>query len=146
MLFDEINRNVDIEVDNSLNSKLVKGRQILTIFLVSIIIIWDIYLYLNDEKESLGSLVNENVKGRFFVISWLWGILSAHLFMLRKKDHKRIPEKIAIMILMLFSILLFLLGYFIPSEIPQYLQLLFIIFGAITGYYLWPQTLIKTKE
>ena len=146
MYLDKINEKVIIKVENFINSKISRITQLVIILIVLALIMWDIYLYLDDQKENLSEVIRENAKGKMFVITWIWGILSAHLFVSKKERKRNIPEHIAIIILLLMSIIIFLLGKYIPNEIPQYMQLIFLFFGGITGYYLWPQTLSKQEN
>lgn len=140
------NKKLISRVKNIINSKTGRNTQFVIIIIALLLIMWDAFLYLSDQKENISMVIRENAKGRLFVITWVWGILSAHLFVSKKKTKKYIPEYIAIIILSLISIIIFLLGRYIPNEIPQYMQLIFLFFGAISGYYLWPQSLNKPKN
>ena len=142
----KINEKVITKAENFINSKITQITQLLIIIIVLALIMWDIYLYLDDQKENLSEMIRENAKGKMFVITWVWGILSAHLFVSKRERKSNIPEHIAITILLLISIIIFLLGRYIPNEIPQYMQVVFLFFGAITGSYLWPQTLSKQEN
>jgi uncharacterized membrane protein YfcA len=146
MYLEKLNEKVIAKVENLINSKITRITQFVIIVVVLALIMWDIYLYLDDQKEIISEVIRENAKGKMFVITWVWGILSAHLFVSKKKRKRNIPEHIAITILLLMSIIIFLLGRYIPNEIPQYMQVIFLLFRAITGYYLWPQTLSKQKN
>lgn len=146
MYLDKLNAKIITKVKNIINSKITRITQLVIILIVLAFIMWDIYLYLDDQKENLSEVIRENAKGKRCIITWVWGILSAHLFVSKKERKRNIPEHIAITILLLISIIIFLLGRYIPNEIPQYMQVVFLFFGAITGYYLWPQTLSKQEN
>jgi len=146
MQLHKINKKLITRVKGIINSKTGRNTQFVIIIIVLSLVMWDIYLYLGDQKENISEVIRANAKGKLFVITWIWGILSAHLFVSKKETSRNIPEHIAIIILLLISIIIFLLGRYIPNEIPQYMQLIFLFFGAITGYYLWPQTLSNPEN
>jgi hypothetical protein len=146
MRLDKINKKVITNLENIINSKTGRNTQFVIIVVVLFLIMWDVYLYIDDQEENISMVIREKARGKLFVITWIWGILSSHLFVSKKQKKWTIPEPIAITILLLVSIIIFLLGRYIPNEIPQYMQLIFLFFGAITGYYLWPQALSKTES
>ncbi len=146
MRLDKINKKVITNLENIINSKTGRNTQFVIIVVVLFLIVWDVYLYIDDQEENISMVIREKARGKLFVITWIWGILSSHLFVSKKEKKWTIPEPIAITILLLISIIIFLLGRYIPNEIPQYMQLIFLFFGAITGYYLWPQALSKTES
>ena len=134
----QINKKIVNRVHNILDTKAAKYTQLMLIFVIGFLVIWDIYLYWKNES-TISRIIFENAKNNLFVITWVWGILAAHLFVARKRESIRIPEIIAIVILILVSIIIFLLGKFIPIQIPQYMHFIFLTFGGVVGYYLWPQ-------
>ena len=146
MFLDKLNEKVIIKIRNIINSKTAQITQVFIIVLILSLVMWDVYLYLNDEKENVSTVIRENAKGKLFVITWMWGILSSHLFVIKKETNGKIPEPVAILVLFLMTIIIFLLGRYIPDEMPQYMQIIFLFFGGITGYYLWPQSSHKIKE
>ena len=146
MRLDKINKKVITNLENIINSKTGRNTQFVIIVVVLFLIMWDVYLYIDDQEENISMVIREKARGKLFVITWIWGILSSHLFVSKKEKKWTIPEPVAISILLLISIIIFLLGRYIPNEIPQYMQLIFLFFGAITGYYLWPQALSKTES
>jgi len=146
MILYKINEKVIIKVKNIINSKIARITQFFIIVIALSLVMWDVYLYLDDQNENISLVIRQSAKGKLFVITWIWGVLSAHLFVSKKETKRNIPEYIAIIILLLISIIIFLLGRYIPDELPQYMQLIFLLFGAITGYYLWPQTLSKQEN
>ena len=146
MRLDKINKKVITNLENIINSKTGRNTQFVIIVVVLFLIMWDVYLYIDDQEENISMAIREKARGKLFVITWIWGILSSHLFVSKKEKKWTIPEPVAITILLLISIIIFLLGRYIPNEIPQYMQLIFLFFGAITGYYLWPQALSKTEN
>ena len=146
MFLEKINEKAIIRIKKIINSKTSQIIQVVIIALVLSLIIWDVYLYLNDQNEIISLAIRNNAKGKLFVITWIWGILSSHLFIVKKETKSKIPEPIAILILSLMSVIIFLLGRYIQDEIPQYMQFVFLLFGGITGYYLWPQSSNKIEE
>ena len=146
MFLEKINEKAIIRIKKIINSKTSQIIQVVIIALVLSLIIWDVYLYLNDQNEIISLAIRNNAKGKLFVITWIWGILSSHLFIIKKETKSKIPEPIAILILSLMSVIIFLLGRYIQDEIPQYMQFVFLLFGGITGYYLWPQSSNKIEE
>ena len=124
-----------------INSNVSICAQIVIISSCAIFFLWDIHLYLSDKKITIIKIVRDGVEGKLFVITWIWGILSSHLFVGRRivKSSRKIPEFQAIVILILLSVIIYLLGDFIPNGVPQHMQLIFLIFGGVVGYFLWPQ-------
>ena len=146
MYLDKINKKTTIRLEKIISSNIGRITQIIIVAVIMLLILWDIYLFIDDQKENVSMVIRENAKGKLFVITWIWGLLSAHLFVSKKESYRNIPEHIAIIILSLISIIIFLLGQYIPKEIPQYMQLIFLFFGAIAGYFLWPQTIMKVNN
>ena len=74
---------------------------------------------------------------RFFVLSWGWGVLAAHLFL--TSESSIFPRQISILVLLGFTLALFLAGFFVKGVTNLPLQLILPILGTVAGYLLWPQ-------
>lgn len=135
-----LNEKVVNRVQKLFDNKYVRITQIVVASVAASLIVWDIYLYMYDTTISRAIRANATEEN-LFVITWIWGILSAHLFVSRKRSSQTVPEFIGIIIIILISLLLFLLGKFIDPNIllPQYMHVVLLAFGAISGYFLWPQ-------
>lgn len=145
MQINKINKKITTGLENAFSSRAAKYTQWVLIFVISFLIIWDIGLYMDDQKDTISRVIRDNANSDLFVITWIWGVLSAHLFVGRKETAKKISELVAIIILLLISFIIFLFGKYITVEIPQYFQLILLVFGVITGYFLWPQTLHESE-
>lgn len=146
MQIGKINKKISTQVETVFNSRAAKYTQWVLILVVIFLIAWDINLYMADQNDTISQIIRFNAKNDLFVITWIWGILSAHLFVSRKEAVKKVSEPVAIGILLLISLIIFLMGKFISVEIPQYFQLILLISGGISGYYLWPQTFIESED
>jgi hypothetical protein len=140
MQLKKLNQQTVQKVHNVLSTKAARLTQIALIIVFAGLVIWDIYLFIG-EKPTISRVIHDNSQDSLFVISWIWGVISTHLFVAKKKGSATIHEGIAILILLLISIIIFLLGKYVDVELPQYMHILFLVFGAITGYHLWPQKL-----
>ena len=145
---DKLNQILKMRFERFLNSNIALYIQILIVISCAVFFLWDIHLYLSDQKVTIIKIVKDDVEGKLFVITWMWGILSSHLFVGRRivKSTRKIPEFQAIVILILLSIIIYLLGGFIPNGVPQHMQLIFLLFGGMVGYFLWPQALSKAER
>ena len=138
MNFQQINTSAREAVVRTFSKKAIIITQQVVIALIALLVIWDIYLYLNGE-ETISYVIFVNAKNDLFLISWVWGILAAHLFFTRKAAAWKVPEILGISILVLFSVLLYLLARFIDVEIPEWMHVVLLVGGSITGFFLWPQ-------
>ncbi len=142
MKLSEFNIQTKNKVTAAFKSKAIVYTQYVVIAITVFLIIWDIFLYRN-HHDTISSVIHTNAHDKLFVITWVWGVLAAHLFICRGKDAKTIPELTGIVVLLLMALIIFLLGRYIQTPLPMWMHLIFLIFGAVTGYYLWPQKIKK---
>ena len=138
MNFTVLNQKTTNTVHQLFESKAIRITQFVVVAVVAILIIWDIYLYTQTDS-TISEVIHDNSQRKLFVITWIWGVLASHLFVARKRTSRTVPEIIAILVLVLISVIIMLLGKFIEIEIPQYMHVILLVFGGITGYFLWPQ-------
>ena len=130
-------------VEQVINSRTVQLTQYVVVITAFGLIVYDIYLYAN--KSTISEVMHANsVRGQYFVLTWLWGVLSGHLFLARDARAKTVPEGIAILILVLISTIIFSLGFFVPvpekgESLNLEMHVMLLSIGTICGYLLWPQ-------
>ncbi len=138
------------KIRDIINSKGVQLTQIVVIVTVIGLILYDIYLYAY--TDTISEVIHTNaVWDRYFVLTWIWGVMSGHLFLARKKSAKTVPEGIAILLLILISVIIQCLGFFveIPTEgetLNLEMHILFLVIGTVCGYFLWPQHYTKENK
>ncbi len=144
MDFNQINRNITDRVCKILETKAARYTQIVVIAVISFLIILDFYLFISD-KATVSETIRDNANNQLFVITWVWGILAAHLFVCRPKDSNKIPELLGIAILLIISVIIFLLGKYVNVPIPQYMHIILLALGGVSGYYFWAQEIEEDK-
>ncbi|WP_109302071.1 hypothetical protein [Aquimarina sp. AU474] len=145
MDFNQLNRNITDRICKILESKAARYTQIVVVVVISFLIILDIYLFISNET-TVSETIHSNAKNKLFVITWIWGILGAHLFVCRPKGSNTVPELLGIAILLVFSVGIFLLGKYVDIPIPQYMHAILLVLGGVSGYYLWAQELDENKS
>ncbi len=150
MIMNKMQERRTNRIQRAFDTKPVKITQMVVILVAVGLIVYDIFLYVNpDENDTISEVIHVNaVKGKFFVLTWIWGIMSAHLFIARQERFIFVPERIAILLLVLISMLILLLGNYVPFDeknqtLPFYMHIVLLLFGGVCGYFLWPQKLEK---
>lgn len=125
-------------------NKAMRFTQALIIGLTLFLVFFDMVLY-SKEKITISRYINELSYGGWYVFSWVWGVLAAHMFFTRKS---RAIEKewMAIVILLILSILIYLSHFLFEISHYRVTHLVFLVLGAVAGYFIWPQTFDKEKE
>ncbi len=121
--------------------KAIRLTQIVIIIICALLLMFNFHLIFGGQ-EPIGEIINKYAMNKFFVITWIWGILASHLFLTRKEKAKKVPDLTAISMLLMFSVLIFLLGLFIEEPLPWYMHIVLLVFGGVAGFFLWPQTLL----
>lgn len=118
-----------------------KFTQYLLIVVAAFLIGLDIYLVMKGEK-TISEIIHNHSYKQLFVLSWIWGILTAHLFLARLKEYIKVPEWIGILILILTSGVLIFIGYKSWDEDLVWgtkSHIIFLFSSGCIGYFLWPQ-------
>ncbi|NEQ69912.1 MAG: hypothetical protein F6K21_31345 [Symploca sp. SIO2D2] len=130
----------------------VKFTEIFLFAIIGFIIIVDLVLALNGLE---GDTISEVIKGwayeRFFVLSWIWGVLAGHFFLVRNTTITG-DLHTSIVILLSLTLIFLMIGLAEPLAISfieppissplasVWLQLTMLILGTIAGHLLWPQS------
>ena len=125
---DKIYHLVTVSFKRIIDSNMNLFAQIVFVTFCAIFFIFDLHLYLIYPKATIIKVFRDHAEGNLFVITWFWGILTSHLFIGRcsQKTIQSIPKIQSIVILVLLSIIIYLLGNFVPNGVPQYMQLIFL--------------------
>lgn len=126
-------------IQAQLEKRLFKKVGIVLIITVIVIVLADIVFTL------MGDSISEQMKkwsvGSFFVLTWVWGVLTGHLFLPIMKEKRLIPElwAIGILVLIAFVMTMFGMSGYPITSLKGHIILL--IFGVCVGSILWPQNL-----
>lgn len=150
MQLKELNQKTTRNVQKAFESRIVRLTQIVVIIVAAGLITWDVYLYVKSDATISGVIRDNAVYEDLFVITWIWGVLTGHLFIAKTNTRRTVPEHIAIFVLLLISILLLLLGHFIPLReveptLPLYMHMVLLVFGTTLGHFLWPQKIEQSQ-
>ncbi len=129
--------------NNKKLSWVIKFTQAFVIALILILVFLDIILYSKDE-ETISELINQLAYGNWFVFSWIWGVLAAHMFFTRKTRAIKNETK-AILSILGLTVLVYLSHFFINGD-SIITQLVSLTLGVIAGYFIWPQLFDKSQE
>jgi len=116
---------------------VIKFTQIFVISIILILVFLDIILYSKDE-ETISELISRLAYGNWYVFSWIWGVLAAHMFLTRKTRAIK-SETTAILLTIALTVLIYLSSFVLSIGDSIITQIVFLILGGLAGYYIWPQ-------
>ncbi len=107
--------------------------------IVGLVVVVDLFLYLNDTPgDTISNVLRDWAYERFFVVTWAWGVLGGHLFL--TNPNPPLGSTLSIVLLLALTLALFVAGYFFfKGPIPVAVQAVLLLLGVIAGYVLWPQ-------
>ena len=135
-LFTKIRNNKKI-------SWVIKFTQAFVIALILILVFLDIILY-SKEEETISEIISNLAYGNWFVFSWVWGVLAAHMFFTRQSRAVK-NETTAILLIIGLTALVYFSHFFINGD-SIITQLVFLVLGAVAGFYIWPQLFDAKKK
>ncbi len=107
------------------------------IFLIILIIIFDVILYKNDTKgDTISNIIRDWINGKYFFITFAWGVLAGHLFLGAKSDIIN-NEPIRLGILIGIIIILAIVGIIINKRLKLFVQIILLVTGILAGHFLW---------
>lgn len=126
-------------------------RQIVEIILlgvVALLLIVNLFLYLNDHKnDTVSHILKEWAYGKFFFLTFAWGVLCGHFFFGTTKNVFGITPTwlYVIPVVIIIGILIFIGIRFIKKihMTPLYQFMLFVT-GVLYGHFFWSQRIHET--
>lgn len=115
-------------------SKIVEKTLLWIVFLL---IVFDIYLYTNKAKgDTISYILKCWVYDKFFFITFLWGVLAGHFFL--GTSNALFDEPIwGLLIVLEITLILFVFGMFCKIKVKPAIQVLLLIFGVLMGHFFW---------
>lgn len=118
--------------------KWVAVTQKFILVMVGVIIVFDLFLALNDERgDTISEVMKEWAYRRFFVVTWAWGVLAGHLFLTHPAPVIAPPWNI--WLLLGLTVVLLGVGFGYRGIVGVQVQLVLLVAGVIAGRLLWPQ-------
>lgn len=134
--------------NKAVSKKDVRRVQKVIIILFTLIVTLDFIFVLeqSDEFPTISKVIHDNAAQNYFVITWIWGLLTPQLFIVRKPKLLSISLLNRAVIVLTLTGILLILGQIIDFkigkenewEIRQVVQAVLFLGGAITSYFLWP--------
>lgn len=121
-------------------NKWVMFTQKFILVLIGLIIVVDLFLVFNQtDGDTISNVIRDWAYRRFFVLTWIWGVLAGHLFLTRAASIFAPP--VSILVLLGLTLVLFLVGFFIYKDLVGVpVQLTLLVLGVVAGFLLWPQS------
>ncbi|WP_109302070.1 hypothetical protein [Aquimarina sp. AU474] len=105
--------------------------------IIGIIVIFDIYLYVNDtDGDTISNILKNWVNDRFFFITYLWGVLAGHFF-LGAKNSIVTNTAWSLVIVLFIAVLLFISGMYFKQRIRPKGQIVLLVLGITIGHFFW---------
>ena len=121
------------------SNRWVMFTQKFILVLIAVIIVVDLFLAFNDtEGDTISNVIRDWAYRRFFVLSWVWGVLAGHLFL--TSVGPILSPSAAILVLLGLTLVLFLAGFFYTDLVGAPVHVVLLVVGAVAGYLLWPQS------
>ena len=116
------------------NRVIIEG---ILLVIIAIIILFDIYLYLNKTKgDTISNILKNWVYGKFFFITYFWGVLAGHFFL---GSYKSFFGNTGwnLLIILEISLILLTFGVFFKVKIRPTGQILLLLIGLSVGHFFW---------
>ena len=121
-------------MDYTLNIKYVEE---VLLWIIGILIIFDVYLYLNKTKGDTISTVLKNwVYGKFFFITYIWGVLAGHFF-LGSNNSIFNNSSWNLLIILEITLILLIFGMYFKVKINPGGQIILLLIGLFVGHFFW---------
>ena len=111
--------------------------EIVLIWIVVLLIIFDIYLYLNKtDGDTISNILKNWVNDKFFFISYLWGVLAGHFFL--GTTNPPFDNTIwSLAIVLSFALILVVAGVILKKRIKPRGQVVLLFYGLLIGHFFW---------
>ncbi len=105
--------------------------------ILGIIIIFDMYLYLNKtEGDTISNILKGWVYRSYFFITYLWGVLAGHFF-LGTQNPPFDNSLIGLSLILAIALLFFTFGKVLGKRIKARGQIVLLLFGMFMGHFFW---------
>jgi hypothetical protein len=105
--------------------------------LIGVIIFFDIYLYLNKTKgDTISHILKTWVYGKFFFITYFWGVLAGHFFLGSYKSFFG-NATWNLLIILEIAVIFFAFGVFFKIKINPNGQIILLLIGLSIGHFFW---------
>ena len=115
------------------------GKMIEKVLLVisGILIVFDIYLYLNkSEGDTISNILKGWVYDKFFFITYLWGVLAGHFFLGTHKPPFD-SNSWSLVIVLSVALVLLLIGLLTKKKVKPIGQVFLLCLGTAIGHFFW---------
>lgn len=104
---------------------------------IGVLIFFDIYLYLNKTKgKTISYVLRTWVYGKFFFITYFWGVLAGHYFLGTKLSFFS-NNTWNLSIILEIAIILFCYGMFFKIKFKSEGQIVLLLIGLSVGHFFW---------
>lgn len=104
---------------------------------IGVLIFFDIYLYLNKTKgETISYKLKAWVYGKFFFITYFWGVLAGHYFLGTYKSFF-VNNTWNLLIILEIALILFCYGMFFEIKLKSEGQIVLLLIGLSVGHFFW---------
>lgn len=109
----------------------------LFLWVIGILILFDIYLYLNKTKgDTISTILKNWVYGKFFFITYIWGVLAGHFFLGSNNSFFN-NSSWNLFIILEITIILFTYGMFLKIKMNPGGQIILLLIGLSVGHFFW---------
>lgn len=107
------------------------------LLIIGVIIFFDIYLYLNKTKgDTISNILKTWVYGKFFFITYFWGVLAGHFFLGSYKSFFG-NSSWNLLIILEIALILLTFGMFFKVKIRPAGQIVLLLIGLSVGHFFW---------
>lgn len=107
------------------------------LLIIGVIIFFDIYLYLNKTKgDTISNILKTWVYGKFFFITYFWGVLAGHFFLGSYKSFFG-NSSWNLLIILEIALILLTFGMFFKVKIMPVGQIVLLLIGLSVGHFFW---------
>jgi len=107
------------------------------LLIIGVVIFFDIYLYLNKTKgDTISNILKTWVYGKFFFITYFWGVLAGHFFLGSYKSFFG-NSSWNLLIILEIALILLTFGMFFKVKIRPAGQIVLLLIGLSVGHFFW---------
>ena len=107
------------------------------LWLIGVLIFFDIYLYLNRKKgDTISHILKTWVYGKFFFITYFWGVLAGHFF-LGSSESFFGDSTWNFLIILEIALILLAYGVIFKIKLKPDGQIILLLIGLSVGHFFW---------
>lgn len=120
----------------------------ITIGIIGFLIVFNILLNFNKvENDTVNTILKKWASGRYFFITFAWGVLGGHFFLGTRTAVFGSNWWIPVVLVIAIIVGLFILGEKLkPTHIKSRYQFLLLLTGVAYGHFIWSQRHIPTID